>query len=368
MQISSDLAAWLRLTLTPEIGGERQRILLNAFGGPEPVFSASLGQLSSLVGERPARKLLEHDSQAAVDAALAWAAEPGNHVLTLADAEYPRQLLQIPDPPSLLYAKGRLDLLHRPAIAIVGSRNATAQGEANAEDFARALSAAGLTIVSGLALGIDAAAHRGGLAGSASTVGVIGTGADRIYPARNRDLTHRMAREGLILSEFPLGTPAIASNFPRRNRIISGLALGVLVVEAAPQSGSLITARLAGEQGREVFAIPGSIHSPQSRGCHQLIRQGAKLVDSAADILEDLRLPAELPTPPTAETAMPAPAPEEAEVSERLLAALGHDPCDMDQLTRRTGLTPDALYAILLALELDGRIATLPGGRFQRVH
>ena len=230
----------------------------------------------------------------------AWLEDPANDIVTLADTRYPRQLLQIPDPPPLLHVKGRVELLSRPALAIVGSRNATAQGMANAEAFARTLSDAGLTIVSGLALGIDAAAHRGGLAGSASSVAVLGTGADIVYPARNRALAHELAAGGALVSEFPLGMKPLAGNFPRRNRLISGLALGCLVVEAAADSGSLITARLAAEQGREVFAIPGSIHSPLAKGCHALIKQGAKLVESARDILEELRMGA---------PSVPAPAP-----------------------------------------------------------
>ncbi|MCX8092384.1 MAG: DNA-processing protein DprA [Verrucomicrobiae bacterium] len=305
-------------------------------------------------------RLRHHDCQADIEAALAWAAQPGNHILTLADAGYPQALLTAADPPVLLYAKGRIELLNRPACAIVGSRNATKQGEANATAFAAALAQAGLTIVSGLAAGIDAAAHRGALDEAASTIAVIGTGCDRIYPARNAELARAIAEKGVILSEFPLGTPPLPANFPRRNRLIAGLARGCLVVEAAKQSGSLITARLAAEAGREVFAIPGSIHSPQSKGCHALIKQGAKLVDSAQDILEELRWekvvdPAALPPVKEAET-------------DPLLVALGGDPCDLDTLAERTGLAADALLASLLALEMAGRVAQLPGGRYQRLN
>ena len=272
-------ASWLRLTLVTGAGGQTQRKLLKAFGDPAEVFRAPRARLQSLLSAAVADRLFDEDLDSRIHEALSWADQPGNHLLTLADGEYPRSLLQTEDPPTVLYAKGRLDLLNRPCIALVGSRNCTGQGSANAEAFAAALSRAGFTIVSGLALGIDAAAHLGGLAGPGSTIAVIGTGADRIYPSRNRDLAHRLAREGLILSEFPIGTPALAANFPRRNRVISGLSRGVLVVEAADRSGSLITARLAAEQGREVFAIPGSIHSSLSKGCHRLIKQGAKLVD-----------------------------------------------------------------------------------------
>jgi DNA processing protein len=270
----------------------------------------------------------------------------------------------------LLYAKGRLELLRRPAIAIVGSRNATAQGIANAEAFARSLSAAGYVIVSGQALGIDTAAHRGALGGEGSTIAVIGTGADIVYPARNHDLAHAIARDGLILSEFPLGTPALAQNFPRRNRIISGLSRGVLVVEAALRSGSLITARLAGEQGRDVFAIPGSIHSPLSKGCHTLIKQGAKLVDSAQDVLDELGGPAVAASAGQARGAFaPEPAsaaPDDADVSA-VVTAMGYDAVGFDALLERSGLAAERLAALLLELELAGRVSPLAGGKYQRL-
>lgn len=313
-----------------------------------------------MIGEKLAVAVGDHDSNAQVEFALAWCGEPGNHVLTLTDPDYPRQLLEIPDPPAVLYVKGRTDLLAGAALAIVGSRNATPQGIANAESFARAASRAGVTIVSGLALGCDAAAHRGGLDGAGSTVAVIGTGADRIYPARNLSLAHAIAENGAIVSEFSLGTPPLAANFPRRNRMLAGLARGVLVVEAADRSGTLITARLAAEQGRDVFAIPGSIHSPLSKGCHKLIKQGAKLVESAQEVLEEIGIP-------TADG--PAGAHEENldQKARGLLDALGHDPCDIDTLLQRSGLTADALYPILLRMELEGRIATLAGGLYQRI-
>ncbi len=352
------LVDWLRLTLTPGVGGEGQRALLANFGLPRHIFKASHGALRQVVSEKQARALLEDERREAVAAALAWADCPGNHLLTLADPEYPRRLLDTMDPPTLLYAKGRLELLNRPALAMVGSRNATAQGLVNAESFAACLSAGGLTIVSGLALGIDAAAHRGALEGASSTVAVIGTGADRTYPAGNRELARRIAEEGCVLSEFPLGVPAIAANFPRRNRIIAGLSVGVLVVEAAERSGSLITARLALDQGRDVFAIPGSIHSPLSKGCHRLIKQGAKLVDEARDVLEELALP----MPPAV---VPQGGNEALPDAARVIKALGFDPCDLDTLAQRSCLTPQALSAILLELELDGHVAMLPGGRCQ---
>jgi DNA processing protein len=351
------LAAWLRLTLPPGIGGETQRKLLAAFGLPEAVFAAGRLAARSVIGER-AELLFDFAGEEEIERHLTWASQPGQHILTLADPAYPRLLLEIPDPPSILYVRGNPALLQNQCLAMVGSRNSTPQGVQTAESFARTLASRGLCIVSGLALGIDAASHRGALAAGGTTIAVIGTGADRVYPARNRELALAIAEKGAIISEFPLGTPAIAANFPRRNRIISGLSRGVLVVEAAPESGSLITARLAGEQGREVFAIPGSIHSPVARGCHKLIKQGAKLVETAADILEELgnvELPIEAPEIPQ-------------EISEDgLLAALGHDPCSLDDLIERTGLSTEHLLTELLNLELAGLVSTLPGNRYQRL-
>lgn len=363
MPLDEDLAAWIRLSLVPGLGGEGLRRLLAAFAGPRRALTAGRSALASHVGEAVAAAIAAGGVDDAVAATGAWLQEPTNHLVTLADASYPRQLLQIPDPPSLLYVKGRVDLLARPALAVVGSRHATAQGLANAETFARTFSDGGLTVVSGLALGIDAAAHRGGLAGASSSVAVLGTGADIVYPARNRALAHELAARGALVSEFPLGMRPIAGNFPRRNRLISGLALGCLVVEAAAESGSLITARLASEQGREVFAIPGSIHSPLAKGCHSLIKQGAKLVESARDVLEELHLPAPGPAP-----ALPAAGAVLDPRSLALLDALGHDPCGPDALAARCGLSAAETAALLTQLELDGHIAILPGGRYQRLH
>lgn len=355
MRRDAELAAWIRLSLVPGLGGQGLRRLLAAFGLPQQVLSASRAALGRVVSAEIAGRILAEPETRAIDAALEWAAADGNAVLTLADGEYPRSLLETPDPPALLYLRGRRELLARPGLAVVGSRSATPQGTSNAEHFARAFSAAGLTIVSGLALGIDAAAHRGGLDAAGSTIAVLGTGADILYPQRNRDLGERIAREGLILSEFPLGTPPHGANFPRRNRVISGLARGCLVVEAALASGSLITARLAAEQGREVFAIPGSIHSPHAKGCHALIKQGAKLVESADDLLQELGMSLAAARPAAADPAVPG-----------LLAHLGYDPCDIDTLCARSGLTASAVSAMLLQLELDGKVASLPGGQYQR--
>ena len=355
MQRDAELAAWIRLSLVPGLGGQSLRKLLTAFGLPQQVLGAGRGALANVVSAAITGGILSDLDSRAVDAALEWAAAEGNAVLTLADSDYPQPLLETPDPPALLYLRGRRELLARASLAIVGSRNATPQGVSNAEQFARAFSNAGLTIVSGLALGIDAAAHRGGLDGAGSTIAVLGTGADILYPQRNRALGERIAQEGLIVSEFPLGTPPHGSNFPRRNRVISGLARGCLVVEAALASGSLITARLAAEQGREVFAIPGSIHSPHSKGCHALIKQGAKLVESAQDLLQELGMNA-LAAPPAAGDA----------AVTGLLAHLGYDSSDIDTLCARSGLTADVVSAMLLRLELDGKVASLPGGLYQR--
>jgi DNA processing protein len=362
MPLDDELAAWLRLTLSAGFHHDHVRRLLAAFGGPEAVLAATVGALSQHVPKAFASEIKRGVPDKAIGDVGKWLEDPANHVVTLADPQYPPQLLQTPDPPPLLYVKGNRDLLRRSSLAIVGSRNASAQGQANAEAFARALSEAGLTVVSGLALGIDAAAHRGALAGAASTIAVLGTGADIVYPARNRALAHDLARRGALLSEFPLGTRPLAANFPRRNRVISGLALGCLVVEAAAESGSLITARFANEQGREVFAIPGSIHSPLAKGCHALIKQGAKLVESAQDVLEELRWPTRAPDL-RAQRAVPR-----DPRTRRLLDALGHDPCDRDTLSERSGLDAAELSVLLTQLELDGEVASLPGGLIQRVH
>lgn len=356
MNDSGDLAAWIELSLVPGLGGSRFRSLLSAFGLPAHVLSATRSQLCSVVPETLAASILERNRGPEIEKAVRWAGKPGHAVLTLADAAYPKQLLETPDPPALLYVAGDARLLSSPALAIVGSRNATPQGLRNAHAFARALSDAGLAIVSGLAIGVDSEAHRGGLEGSGSTIAVLGTGIDVIYPRRNAPLADDILSRGALVSEFSLGTEPHAGNFPRRNRLISGLARGCLVVEAAVDSGSLISARLAADQGREVFAIPGSIHSPLSKGCHALIKQGAKLVESAQDVLDELGIPAR--------RAEIAPDPGKG---HDLLEKMGFDPCDIDELTVRSGLPAEAVSAALLELELDGKIAGLPGGLYQRV-
>jgi DNA processing protein len=354
MEIEADLAAWLKLSLVPGLGNESLRRLLQAFSSPDAILQAPTSELARYVKPSVAQAIADGIADATLDPVVAWLDDPLNHIVTLADADFPRSLLNITDPPLLLYVKGRLELLNVRSLAVVGSRNASAQGVRNAEEFARTTADWGLSIVSGMAHGIDAAAHRGGLQGKASSVAVVGTGLDKVYPAANRELAHQLAAEGAIVSEFPLGTPPLAANFPRRNRIISGLSAGCLVVEASLQSGSLITARMALEQGRDVFAVPGSIHSPQSKGCHQLIKQGAKLVESAQDVLEELGIPS-----PSGQ--------QSGEIEHPLFAHLGFDPVDVESLAGRCNLTIGELSAILLQLELEGVVASLPGGLYQRI-
>jgi DNA processing protein len=350
-----DAAAWLRISLVPGVSPGALRKLLTVLGSPQQVLATAERGIAAIAGEPAARALATGANPEAVAAGLRWLEADGHHLVALHDPRYPPRLLEIADPPPVIYAAGRPELLSAPSLAIVGSRNATARGRIDAEIFARTLSEAGLAIVSGLALGIDAAAHRGGLAGSSSSIAVLGNGADIRYPRDNRALAEALERGGCVISEFPLGTPPAEDNFPRRNRLISGLARGVLVVEAAPRSGSLITARYALEQGREIFAIPGSIHSPVSRGCHKLIKEGAKLVEGAEDVLTELGWkPAAAPPCRKAER-------------DPLLLAMGHGPVSLDDLAEATGIEVARLSARITHLELAGRIATLAGGRFQRL-
>jgi DNA processing protein len=371
-----ELGSWLRLVLTPGVGNEIARKLMTALGPPASVIAAPGSTLRELVGPSLTTALAAEPAALAaqLELTLAWlaAAEPEipRSVLCLGDAAYPTALWNIEDPPLMLYVLGRAPADWPSALAVVGSRNPTPQGRVNARHFAHSLAQAGLTVVSGLALGIDGAAHEGALEGAAShrlaTIAVVGTGLDRVYPRQHEALAGRIARHGLLVSEYPLGTPPLAANFPRRNRLIAGLSEGTLVVEAAVQSGSLITARLAAEQGKEVFAVPGSIHSPQSRGCHRLIRQGAKLVESVQDVLEELR-PGQLPAAATPGANPPDRPVSPASATQRLLTVMGFDPVSLDALMGRTGLEAAALQAQLLELELSGQVARLPGALFQRV-
>jgi DNA processing protein len=370
-----ELAAWLRLALTPRIGNDSARRLLAAFGPPEAVFDqpeAALAQLATAAQAQALRR--EPESLVAqLEVTWQWLQEAGTgierRVVTLADGDYPSGLLNIEDPPLMLYVMGRVRVPWPAAIAVVGSRNPTPQGLVNARQFSRSFAQAGFAVVSGLALGVDAAAHEGALdcapPEQLATIAVVGTGLDRVYPRQHLELAHRIARTGLVVSEYPLGTPPLAPNFPRRNRIIAALSQGTVVVEAALRSGSLITARQAAEQGKDVFAIPGSIHSPQARGCHALLKQGAKLVECAIDVLEELsppgRPPASTPDQPT------TPQPAEPSPEKGLLGALGFDPVSLDALVARTGVAPAHLQAELLELELQGEVARLPGGLFQRM-
>ena len=350
--------AWLALDLIPGLGGAGIRLLLGQFGSPSQVLKSNAAQLSPYIGGKVANAIIDGPDQAKLMTALTWLDGDNNHLLTLADNDYPAVLLEIGDPPPILYLKGRREMLGRVGVAVVGSRNATPSGVANAEAFSRTLSKAGLTIISGMALGIDAAAHRGGLDGEGSSIAIVGTGLDLVYPARNKVLARELVEHGLIISEFSLGTPALAKNFPKRNRLISGLSRGVLVVEAALASGSLITARQAAEQGREVFAIPGTIHSPVSKGCHQLIKQGAKLVDDANDILVELQWRNAVVNPDSLRV---------SEAPEPILSAMGYDPVSIDALVERVELSAELVIARLAELEIDGVIASMPGGKYQRL-
>ena len=360
---------FLRLAFVRGVGSVAAHKLLSELGDISAVFNASNATLSRIVGDVCARKIAaatDAETQAKIDAALAWLnANADHHLLTWAHPNYPTALLESGDAPLVIYAKGRIELLSRRAIAMVGSRNCSQGGSDTAEAFAQAFAERGVTVVSGMALGIDAASHVGALRAKGgdcgSTIAVIGTGIDRVYPARNKVLAHSIAEQGLMLSEYPLGTPPLPANFPKRNRIISGLSLGVLVVEASTASGSLITARFAGEQGREVFAIPGSIHSTFHKGCHHLIKQGAKLVETANDVLEELRFETTASSSETVTQTVTG-----KSTSNCLLKFIEHTPIDVDTLVVRSALAVDQVVTELTMLELEGRIEQLPGGRWQR--
>lgn len=356
--IDSNVLARLRLALIPGLGPITQLCLVRRFGTAAAVWD-DLAEVGRFAGPAVAYVLARGPDAALVERTLRWQEQPAHSLIPFEDARYPAMLREVADPPGLLYARGDVGCLQRPSLAIVGSRNATPQGLHDARAIANTLSGTGLTIVSGLALGIDAAAHLGGLEGRGSSVAVTGTGPDRDYPRRNRDLAARIAREGCIITEFALGTPPLPGNFPRRNRLISGLARAVLVVEANERSGSLVTAGYALQQDRDVFAMPGSIHSPLSKGCHKLIKDGAALVESAADVLAALGLPCgdERSRPMPTNRLSPDP----------LLHEIGFAPLSPDQIALRTGLSAAAIAARLSRLQLEGRVEEVAGGRFQRV-
>ena len=367
------LRDWLRLMRTPGLGPVGLSRLLALIPDPRAVVTATPAQLRSAGADPELAKAIATVDEAEIERDLAWLESPGHHFVARDDARYPPRLRALPDAPAGLFVVGDPELLAFPQLAVVGSRHPTPGGRELAQDFSRTLAGHGLVITSGLALGIDGAAHEGALAAGA-TVAVCGTGLDRVYPARHHGLARRIAEQGALVSEHPPGTGARPGHFPRRNRIIAGLALGVLVVEAARQSGSLITARLAMEYGREVFAIPGSIHNPLARGCHRLIREGAKLVESAADVLEELAAQIELPAIADrhedgheAETADGSPPAADDPERARLLQAMGFDPVSIDRIVARSGLTAEAVSSMLLIMELEGQVSSLPGGRYQRL-
>ena len=369
-----EISQWLTLNQTPGLGNAAFCQLLSKFGSPEGIFNAKLSQLREVVDDDIAQKVSNGVDAEMIAPTLKWLEKDNVHIVTLADSTYPQKLLEISNPPAVLYAIGNLHWLNHPTIAIVGSRSATPQGEKNAEEFAKSLCEQGLCVISGMALGIDGAAHRGSLKANGATIAVVGTGLDIVYPARHRDLAHKIAERGLILSEFPLGTPSKAQNFPRRNRLISGLSLGCLVVEANIDSGSLITARLAAEQGREVFAIPGSIHSPVTKGCHQLIKQGAKLVESVQDILEEINWATIANSLPSKNSLlsispsglMPDVSPNSPQTNT-VLDLMGFDPVNFESIRTNSGLTTEALSSMLMLLELENKITSLAGGNYQRL-
>ena len=373
----TELFSWLRLVLTPGVGPQASRKLLAAFGSAPAIFEQSLYTLEQIVTSRQAQAITQIPQQypSTCDTLQQWLEnKPWHHAIPLGTPHYPQSLLNTADPPLLLYASGHLELLCNPALAMVGSRQPTPQGQETAKDFAKTLSQQGITIISGLAHGIDGISQAAALEGQGSTIAILGTGIDRVYPASHHTLAHKIAQDGLLLSEYPLGTPPTAHNFPKRNRIIAGLASGTLVVEATLHSGSLITARLAAEMGKEVFAIPGSIHSPQSKGCHWLIRQGAKLVETAQDIIEELRFPAIQPilhsetsqtTPQAKDTLTPD---ATSSAHQPILDAIGEGPTSFEAISMRTGLDTATLQTELLALELKQQIARIPGNLYQRLH
>jgi len=367
-----DLAYWLALQRAPRVGSITFAKLLKAFGEPRQVFHATHQQWETAGLTKNLQAYLRSPAWAAVEKDLAWLEQPRHHILTWNQAEYPARLKEIHDPPPLLFVQGQVELLSMPQLAVVGSRNPSQTGQETAHEFAQYLSSIGWVITSGMAFGIDVASHQGALAANASTIAVAGTGLNTVYPARHQQLAEQIRQTGAIISEFPPDMPARQQHFPRRNRIISGMSVGTLVVEATLRSGSLITARQAAEQGREVFAIPGSIHNPLAKGCHALIKDGAKLVESADDIVEELApfVPGIAVLPSTSLS----PAQHHAQkdtLDEEYVQLLNHmgvdEPLSVDILVERCGLTAEAVSSMLLILELRGRVNSLPGGSYARV-
>lgn len=358
--------AWLALIRTPGLGPGLGERLLQRLGSPEAILSAGRSAWRDAGADQAVCDALASPDWETVDGDMNWLDQPSHHLIGRTDSRYPRLLGEIPRPPLALFVNGDPELLGMTQLAVVGSRNPTAGGRGHAREFSAYLARAGFVITSGLALGIDGETHEAALECGGATIAVTGTGLDRVYPARHHELARRIAATGALISEFPPGTQALPANFPRRNRVISGLCLGVLVVEAARRSGSLITARLGMEQGREVFALPGSIHNPLARGCHALIRQGAKLVETADDILEELG-PQMASAAPLAEGGRTSPDPAPAALDqeyETLLQAMGYEPVRIDTLVQRLGLTPETVSSMLLQLELRGQIEQLPGGAY----
>jgi DNA processing protein len=376
MKKPEELESWIKLWRVSGVGAKYYQRLLESFDNPADVFNASASSLKQAgISQNLANAILDDKDSDSATTDLEWLnAADNHHIITISCPEYPRLLKQTDSPPPLLYVHGNLSIINDPQLAIVGSRNPTQSGMTSAYDFAKYLGQTGLCITSGLALGIDGSAHQGALDANAPTIAIIATGIDRVYPAKHRELAHKIVENGAIISEFPIGTQPRSGNFPRRNRIISGLAHGTLVVEAALKSGSLITARLASEQGREVFAIPGSIHNPLAKGCHQLIRQGAKLVETAQDILEemsaviDLSQIDQIAIPAThEEVESPTQASNEDPDHQHLLDKMGYDPISIDNLVVSTGFKPESIAAMLLILELQSQVSSNGGGTYTRI-
>ncbi len=368
----SSLEAWLYLHHTPGVGNAAFHTLLNTFGSVNAVFNASRKQLSTLTIKMDALNALSKQLKPDISADLNWLAQDHHHIITLVDEAYPAALKELPDAPPILYVRGDIDYLKQPQLAMVGSRNPTAVGRNTAKEFAKHLANAGITITSGLASGIDGASHEGALQGLAGTIAVVAHGLDIIYPAEHQGLAQQITEHGAVISEMPIGTQPHRGLFPRRNRLISALSLGTLVVEAAQKSGSLITARLAMEQNKEVFAIPGSIHNPMARGCHQLIRQGAKLVETAADILEELCIPQQktLFDPAKSEKNIPenhnkSPMALDPD-HQKLLKCLAYEPTSIDELVARSQFSAAELASMLLIMELEG-IIVRQNGRYTNI-